>query len=100
MEFYVNEEKIDIILENEKTIGDVLKAFQITCEENDAAVIKIFINDIMVTAETFDNYAAKLIEDSTKIKLEVVTKNEISVYLKNFSEILKKTCRKNIRYSF
>ena len=31
MEFYVNNEKIDVQLENEKTVGDVLKSFELTC---------------------------------------------------------------------
>ena len=39
MDFYINDEKIDITLEEEKTVGDVLKSFEITCEENETAVI-------------------------------------------------------------
>ena len=34
MDFYVNGDKIDVQLEDEKTVGDVLKSFEITCEQN------------------------------------------------------------------
>ena len=44
MDFYINDEKIDITLEEEKTVGDVLKSFEITCEQNDTAVIGIRID--------------------------------------------------------
>jgi len=41
MDLFVNGAKIDVTLEDEKTIGDVLRSFEATCEENDAAVIGI-----------------------------------------------------------
>lgn len=59
MEFYMNDEKIDVTLENEKTVGDVLKSFEITCEENNAAVIGIKINKENITADIFDEVSKK-----------------------------------------
>ena len=39
--FYINGDPVEVQLEGEETIGDVLKSFEITCEENAAAVIGI-----------------------------------------------------------
>ena len=55
MDFFVNGQNFDITIEDEKTIGDVLKSFQIYCDENDAAVIGIKINENLVTADNFDD---------------------------------------------
>ena len=44
MDLYINGEKADISLENEKTIGDVFKSFEIICEEHNAAVIAISVD--------------------------------------------------------
>ena len=44
MDLFVNGAKIDVTLEGERTIGDVLRSFEATCEENDAAVIGIYID--------------------------------------------------------
>ena len=42
--FYINGDKIEVQLENEKTVGDVLHSFELTCEENNAAVIGITVD--------------------------------------------------------
>ena len=44
MEFYINGELIDVTLENEKNISDVLKSFEITCEQNKLATIAISLS--------------------------------------------------------
>ena len=54
VEFYINGQKVEVQLENEQTIGDVLKSFEKTCEENDAAVIGITVDNKQITAEIFD----------------------------------------------
>ena len=68
MDFYVNGEKIDVKLEDEKTIGDVLKSFEVTCEENNAAVIGISINGKTITADIFDEESKKIIGINDSIK--------------------------------
>lgn len=55
MKIYVNNELIEVQLEGEKNIGDVLKSFEITCEENNAAVIGIIIDGKKITADDFDS---------------------------------------------
>ena len=75
--FYINGEAVEVQLEGEETIGDVLKSFEITCEENSAAVIGITVDDKPITAETFDNEAAKPLGKDTKFDFSVVTKDSI-----------------------
>lgn len=59
MDIYVNNEQIDVQLEDEKNIGDVLKSFEATCEENNAAVIGIVLDGKNITADEIDNVSTK-----------------------------------------
>lgn len=94
MDFYINDEKIDITLEEEKTVGDVLKSFEITCEENETAVIGIKINGTQITAESFDGYAEKELDDSMKFEFSIVTKQNIKDAFKNLAELFTKLSEK------
>lgn len=72
MDFYVNGEKIDVKLEDEKTIGDVLKSFEVTCEENNAAVIGISIDGKTITADIFDEESKKELSKNTKFEFSII----------------------------
>ncbi|MBQ0003862.1 MAG: hypothetical protein KBT21_10045 [Treponema sp.] len=96
MEFLVNGQKLDITLQNEKTIGDVLKAFEISCEQNKLAAIGIALNDKTVTAEEFDEVSSLPIEENTKLDVSVISETAISesfkqsaVEIKEVVELLK-----------
>ena len=84
--FYINGEPVEVKLEGEETIGDVLKSFEITCEENSAAVIGINVDDKTITAETFDEEATKPLGKDTKFEFSVVTKDSIK---QSFVELAK-----------
>lgn len=71
--FYINGDKVEVQLENEKTVGDVLHSFELTCEENNAAVIGITVDGIAITAETFDAESQKDLGPNTKFEFSVVT---------------------------
>ena len=75
--FYINGDPVEVQLEGEETIGDVLKSFEITCEENSAAVIGITVDGTTITAETFDSEAGKPLGKDTKFEFSVVTKDSI-----------------------
>lgn len=77
MEFYVNGEKIDIQLENEKTIGDVLKSFEEEFAKNNATTVNIILNGKNIDAEKFDEACLQPLEDNTKVELSVVSQLEI-----------------------
>ncbi len=75
--FYINGEPVEVQLEGEETIGDVLKSFEMTCEENAAAVIGITVDGTTITADTFDTEAGKPLGTDTKFEFSVVTKDSI-----------------------
>ena len=84
--FYINGEQVEVQLEGEGTIGDVLKSFEITCEENSAAVIGITVDGKTITAQTFDEEATKPLGKDTKFEFSVVTKDSIK---QSFVELAK-----------
>lgn len=77
MELYVNGEAVDVQLEDEKTIGDVLHSFEVYCEDNQAAVVGIAIDEKAVNADDFDEAAKRELEANTKIAFDVVTLQQI-----------------------
>ena len=86
--FYINGEPVEVQLEGEETIGDVLKSFEITCEENSAAVIGITVDGTTITAETFDSEAGKPLGKDTKFEFSVVTKDSIKQSFAALSQLL------------
>lgn len=89
MEFLVNGQTLDITIQDEKTIGDVLKAFEISCEQNKLATIGITLNDKPVTAEEFDSVCQLPIEESTKLDVSVVSEIAIAENFKQSAEEIK-----------
>jgi hypothetical protein len=77
MELRVNGQKIDITLEGEKTVGQVLKAWESEAAKNDATTISIKLNGQEISADDFESAIQKPIEDNTLIELSIVTKAEI-----------------------
>lgn len=78
IDFFINGQKVDIQLEGEKTVGDVLNSFEQTCEENEAAVIGINVDEKQITAEIFDEEAKKELSNVKKFEFTVVTKQSIT----------------------
>ena len=74
-------------LEDEQTIGDVLKSFEATCEENKAAVIGITVDGKQITADIFDQEAAKPLGKDTKFEFSIVTENDIKASFAKLSEL-------------
>jgi len=89
MEFYINGEKADITLDSEKTVGDVLRGFEMSCEENDSAVIGITLNGEQITAEKFDDISKKALDDNMSFSFNVVTHQNIKDAFKSLSSLFK-----------
>lgn len=87
VDFYINGQKIDVKIEDEKTVGDVLQSFEKTCEENEAAVIGIKVDDKQITAEIFDDISKNSLEENTKFEFTIVTKNDIKSSFEKLSEL-------------
>lgn len=87
VELYINGQLVDVKIEDEETIGDVLQSFEMTCEQNDAAVIGITVDGKQITAEIFDQEAEKELGENTKFEFAVVTKNDIKASFKKLAEL-------------
>jgi hypothetical protein len=87
MDLFINGTKTEITLENEKTVGDVLRSFELICEQNDAAVIGIKVDDKKVDADSFDSYTEKSLAENTKFEFDVVTKQSVKEAFKRLSEL-------------
>ena len=59
MELFVNGSKLDIQLENEKTVGDVLKSFEEQSSKEGIATVNIIVDGKNITADLFDETAKK-----------------------------------------
>lgn len=93
MNFYVNGNKLDITLENEKTVGDVLKSFEEEAEKNDATTVSIELNGNVIDAEKLDEAFSQELSESTDLRLQVISKNDITqnfaINAENFMKISK-----------
>ena len=77
MEFFVNNEKIDVSLENEKTVGEVLIAFEKEFAKNEATTVGIVLNGQSIDAGRVDEIANEPLNDDTKLELTVINALEI-----------------------
>ena len=89
MDFYVNGDKIDVQLEDEKTVGDVLKSFEITCEQNNAAVIGIIVDGKTITADIFDEESKKELKPDTKLEFSIINVQTIKDSFEKLSTLFK-----------
>ena len=78
MELYINGQKLDITLEGEKTVGDVLRSFEQTADQNRCATVGIVIDGKQIPAEDFDQAAKAPIESVKRIDLSVVAEDSVA----------------------
>lgn len=86
MKLSVNGQAIDITLENEKTVGDVLKSFENEMAKNDATTVKIVLDGKEISSEEFDSILGAEISEKTTLDLSVISKAEITASLYNIAD--------------
>lgn len=77
MELFVNGSKLDVQLEDEKTVGDVLKAFEEECQKINTTTVAIQINGKNITADLFEEAAKEELKDDTIIELKTISQAAI-----------------------
>ena len=87
IEFYINGQQVEVQIEDEQTVGDVLRSFEATCEENEAAVIGITVDGNQITADSFDTEAQKPLGNNTKFEFSIVTKTDIKNSFQKLAEL-------------
>lgn len=78
MELKVNGQHIDITLEDERTVGEVLKAFEAEADKNGATTVSITLNGKNISAEAFEEAANEPLTDTTVLELEVISQAELN----------------------
>ena len=87
IEFYINGQQVEVQIEDEQTTGDVLRSFEATCEENEAAVIGISVDGKQITTDIFDTEAQKPLGKDTKFEFSIVTINDIKASFQKLSTL-------------
>lgn len=77
MEIFINNQKADITLDNERTLREVLSALETEFSKHDATTVTIFVNGNAVTADEFEKYSDLAIEDVNKLELTTVSQEDI-----------------------
>jgi len=85
MELFINGSKVDITLEDEQTVGDVLKSFEEECAKNEATTVSIVLNGHLVSANEFEQTAKTPLDENTKLELAVISKSDIIYSFNNES---------------
>ena len=91
MELFINGQKLDITLEDEKTAGDVLRSFEKTADQNRCATVAIQIDGKKIDAEAFDEAAKAPLDNIKRIDLTVVSEDAVCDAFKEAAADIKDT---------
>lgn len=86
----VNGQDVDVTLEDEKTVGDVLKSFEDAASQNEATTVKILLDGEQVSPDKFDSILDYPLGENTTLDLTVLTKGQLVDSLKDISERISK----------
>lgn len=87
MEIIVNGLKADITLDTEKTLGDVLRNFELECSRNNATTVDITIDGETIRADQFDSVTARDIDHIHTLELTTVSEKDILDAFKQLSTV-------------
>lgn len=86
MEIRINDKKIDYVIENEKTIGEILGAIESSCEKSRMTITGIHIDGQEIPAPELDAVFAKTPDLIKLIELQTISGEEILTLLKQSGE--------------
>ncbi len=84
MEIFINSQKADITLDNEKKLGEVLSALETEFSKHNATTVTIFVNENIVSAQDFEKYTELPVDEVNKLELTTVAQEDI---INSFIEI-------------
>ena len=94
MKLIINGSEVDFTLENEKSVGDVLKSIETECEKIDATIIDIKVNDKQITAEEIESLSDIKIEDCNCLEIVSIALNDIILSFKDLCPRMEVLCGK------
>ncbi len=83
MKLLLNGQELGFTLENEKTVGDILRSLEIECEKNSATIIQISVNGSDIAADKIDELNSFDIESAESVGVTTVSSNDILQSMKN-----------------
>ncbi len=83
MKLLLNGHELGFTLEDEKTVGDILRSLEVECEKNNATIVRIAINGSDVAADKIDDLNSLLIDDTEKAEVTTVSSDDILQSMKD-----------------
>ena len=77
---------LDITIENEKNIGDILKALERELELNSATMVEVTADNTVISAEKLDSFFETPIDKVNTLEVKSVTAKEVADVLKYLFE--------------
>lgn len=88
MNFYINNEKADITLENEKTLGEVFDSFKNFLNKNKMVMTGVSVDGKYINIRKLTDESKKSLAGIHEIRFEVLSIEIIFIELKNAVEML------------
>ena len=77
MKVFVDESEFECVIENEKTVGEVLGNIEEYCMKNNATVTTVVVDGEVIPANKLDDIFLKPISDVELIELFTINGNEV-----------------------
>lgn len=94
MEVFIDGKKLEYVLENEKTIGEVLGNIEEHCMKSNATVVAVSIDGSEIPADKLDGIFIKPISDVEMIELSTIKGSEIKEDVINLGDKFIQTAEK------
>lgn len=85
MEIYINGEQVDFTLETEKTVGDIIRAFEEDCKKNAAAITAVRIDGEALCEENTALLYGRTLDAIQKIEMETLCVQDIIYNLRELA---------------
>lgn len=83
MKLLLNGQEIGFTLENEKTVGDLLRSLEMECEKNNATIIRIAIDGSEIEASKIEELNSLDIDKTNTADITTISSNDIIQSMKD-----------------
>ena len=90
MKLFLNGQELSFTLENEKTVGDLLRSLEMQCEKNNATIIHIAVDGSAVEAAKIEELDNKPLETTEKAEITTVSSVDILQSMKDIEPDVQK----------
>ncbi len=91
MEIIINGQQLDFSLENENTIGDILREIEADCAQNNATIIRICIDGTYINESDFDTALTQSVDSVNIMELETISEEGVILLLQDTSKAIEST---------